>query len=121
MRRAVYLLGDIVANCAAGAAVGSLAALLIGPEWPHWLAMVAGMLGGMALALGLAIGFGIILGAFEVMLPMMLTGMITGMAGAMLAGEQAGSVAVAGALLGLATLGFCYVMDGLLGGEAFNG
>ena len=59
MTRAAYLLGDMAANCAAGAVVGALAALVFTPAWPHWLAMFAGMFGGMALAMPLAFGMGI--------------------------------------------------------------
>ncbi len=121
MRFAGYLVGDATANVAAGAIVASLVTLAVGPDWPIWAAMLVGMFGGMMLGMAMGAGVSIALGAFEVMLPMMLTGMVAGMAPVMVGDLGAADAALTGAFLGLASVGFCYVMDGLLGGEASHG
>ena len=123
MKFAAYFLGDALANILAGAIVASLAALAVGPSWPMWAAMLIGMLGGMMLGMAMGVVVGFALGAFEVTLPMMLTGMIAGMTPAMISGSDiaVSDASVTGAFLGLASIGFCCVMDGFLGGEAFHG
>jgi hypothetical protein len=77
--RLYFVLGDLAANAATGALVGGVAALVFGPSWNMWLAMLAGMALGMLFGLPLAVLLGAFFGAMEVMIPVMTTGMLAGM------------------------------------------
>ncbi|MDY6812118.1 MAG: hypothetical protein SV108_00365 [Pseudomonadota bacterium] len=114
-RRAYFIAGDLLANLSTGAVAGAASALLVGPGWPMWLAMPAGMLLGMLLAsvLGVAVFFRYF-GAMEVMLPTALTGMLAGMLAAMwatMAPLGLAPAALLGVLCGYAALGLVYALD----------
>lgn len=110
-----FLFGDFLSVIVIGALAG-VAALAVTPSgWPMIPAMLPAMLVGMLVALVLApLVFARYFGAMEVMVPAMLGGMLAGMwAGMKLAMSNAGytQAAIDGALIGAASLVFCYLFN----------
>jgi hypothetical protein len=77
--RPYFVLGDLAVNVATGWIVALAMALLFGPSWNMWLAMVVGMALGMMISLPISLLSGALFGAMEVMIPVMTTGMVVGM------------------------------------------
>jgi len=120
-RRLYFILGDLVAATACGAAGGWLAGLAVAGDWfvlfgvgvGMALGMLAGMIGGVL--------FAPFFGALEVMLPASLAGMMGGMAAGMLkaiAGIGVDQTLVVGAVAGLLAFAFTYLMQSRLRGAA---
>ena len=119
--RPYFILGDLISNMLAGAAVGCATAALITVNWPMPVSMAAGMALGMLLGMPIQIACSLLFGAFEVMIPMMLTSMTAGMAVAMRASMQetaGGAGAVWGVCIGVFVLGFTYLSNAVLSGDA---
>ena len=117
--RLYFSLGDILANVFAGAVIAFLMALLIGPSWNMLIAMFVAMALGMVLSLPLTIPFGYFFGAMEVMVPIMLTGMLSGMFVGMwaaMAAVELLSAAIAGGVIGLATINAVWLLNQRLRG-----
>lgn len=115
--RPYFLFGDVLANLFAGALIGGVCALLFGPGWNMWVAMLVGMPLGMIIALPLAITLGALFGAMEVMLPTMTTAMLVSMVIPMMAAMGQITVLAAselGAVLGLCCLALCYLANARL-------
>ena len=110
-----FLFGDCLSVMVTGA-LACVAALVVTPSgWPMIVAMLPAMLTGMLVALILApLVFARYFGAMEVMVPCMLGGMLAGMwAGMKLTMSNAGytHAAIDGALIGAASLVFCYLFN----------
>ena len=113
-------MGDLAVNLLVGGLTGLLCLAVFSPDWPGWLAMLAGMPLGMGLAFVVASGASIVLGAFELMVPSMLTGMIAGMICAMGASATALPWVEAlrlGAACGVFAFGFTTAAHLVLRGE----
>ena len=114
--RPYFLIGDLLANAAVGAAAAGFAAWLDLGAWPMAAGMLAGMVLGMVLGLVAALAvLAPLLGAMEIFVPCMLSGMFGGMAGAM--GGAGLGPAASGALVGLVTLAFVYIVNAALRGQ----
>ncbi|MBT8114330.1 MAG: hypothetical protein KJP04_03060 [Arenicella sp.] len=110
-----FLFGDCLSVMITGA-LACIVALAVTPSgWPMILAMIPAMLSGMIVALILApLVFVRYFGAMEVMVPSMLGAMLAGMwAGMKLTMSGAGytHAAIDGALIGAASLVFCYLFN----------
>ena len=115
--RLYFIVGDLIANIVTGALVGAACALIFGPAWNMWLAMLVGMIVGMAIALPLFLLLGALFGAMEVMIPTMLTAMVVSMVIPMAAAMTPISVAGAaqqGAWYGVGTLAMCYAANAII-------
>ena len=77
--RLYFIFGDLVSNIVAGVLIALCAALLVGPGWNMFVAMIVMMALGMLLCIFLSLALGILFGAMEIMVPVMLTGMFSGM------------------------------------------
>ena len=115
--RPYFIAGDIVSNLAVGALVGGGCALLFGPGWNMFVAMVIGMALGMVLSLPLALLLSAFFGALETILPVMTTGMVAGMVISMKASLMAMRVADAawlGCVSGLGVVVATYLANGVI-------
>jgi hypothetical protein len=92
--RPFFVAGDLASNVLVGALVGGVLALLFGPGWNMFIAMVVGMVLGMVVSLPFAFLLGALFGAMETMLPVMTTGMLAGMVVSMAAAMAASAEAV---------------------------
>jgi hypothetical protein len=108
--RPYFVLGDVFVNAGAGAVAAVSAQAVIAPSWHPIVAMPLGMCVGSFAASVLALLFMPLFGAFEVMLPVMLTGMVAGMAAPMV-----GQPALLGIFIGVAVVGFVYLLTALAG------
>ena len=77
--RLYFIFGDLVSNSVAGILSALCAALLVGPGWNMFVAMLVMMALAMALCFVLSLALGILFGAMEIMVPVMLSGMFSGM------------------------------------------
>ena len=119
-RRLFFAVGDLVANIAAGAAVGLLSQAIVGPGWNMWVAMLVMMAIGMIVGLLLYFPLSIVLGAMEVMVPLMFSGELSGMVVGMVVPMN--SLSASGALLlgaasGLAAMLFIWIANAALRGN----
>jgi len=112
--RLFFVLGDLLANLAVGAAAAWLSWLIIDTGWNMWLAMVVAMCLGMFLGLLLFLPLSLALGAMEVMIPVMLGGMVSGMVVGMWCAMAILTPAMAvfvGAVCGLASINLVWVIN----------
>ena len=117
--RLYFVIGDILVNVFAGLVVGWLVALMIGPGWNMWLAMIIAMLVGMVVATVLWFPLSLPYGAMEVMVPMMFSGMLSGMVVGMWSAMSVVTVSaatMAGAALGLAGIVVIWVINNTVRG-----
>ena len=123
-KRLYFVLGDLFGNLLAGALIGCLSWLIIGPGWPMMIAMLAMMLIGMFFSTLLWLPFSILFGAMEVMVPFMLTGMLSGMVVGMRESMQQHDITSCfywGAACGLISIVVVWVLNnGLRGTEAMQ-
>ena len=115
--RAYFVIGDLAVNILVGAMVGGLMALMFGPAWNMFAAMIVGMALGMLVSVPLAFVASRLFGAMEVMLPVMTTGMLAGMAVPMVASMAAhtfGDGALMGGVCGLAVFVATYVANAFI-------
>lgn len=112
--RPYFVFGDLVMNTLAGALVGGLMALMFGPGWNMFVAMIAGMALGMIIALPPSLLGSALFGAMEVMLPVMTSGMVAGMVVSMRASMNSMSFidgAEVGGLCGVAVMIATYTIN----------
>ena len=118
--RLYFVLGDLFANLLTGAVAGALCTLLIVQGWPMLPAMLLAMILGMAVGLLLFFPLGMYFGAMEVMVPIMFSGMVSGMVVGMWAAMAPVTMVQGlawGALCGLLSLLFIWVLNSLLRGR----
>lgn len=119
-RRVYFVLGDLVACAATGAAAGWAAHAAIPGDWFALAGMALGMLLGMLVGVVGGILFTPLFGSMEISLPATLAGMLAGSLAGMLHGMTEAGPATAlwvGALVGLLCLGFTYILQARLYGE----
>jgi hypothetical protein len=109
-KRPYFVLGDLLVNVTAGVAAAISVRALVPPSWHPVVAMFVGMCLGSLVASVVSFLFMPFFGAFEVMLPAMLTGMVAGMAASLLEAP-----ALPGALIGLAVVGWVYILTAIAG------
>jgi hypothetical protein len=115
--RPYFVFGDLVMNALAGVVVGGLMALVFGPGWNMFVAMIAGMALGMIIALPLSLLGSALFGAMEVMLPVMTSGMLAGMVIPMRAAMHPMSFidgAEVGGLCGIAIMIVTYIVNAIV-------
>ncbi len=119
--RPYFVLGDLACNAAAGAVIGALMVLIVGPEWNMFVAMVIGTVVGTVLSIPLALLAAGMFGAMEVLVPVMTTGMATGMVVSAVATDAVlttGSGAVLGLEVGVVVLIATYLANAVIRGKA---
>lgn len=117
--RLYFVLGDLIANTAVGALIGSLAALIVGPGWNMFVAMLVLMCVGMLISFILSLLIGILFGAMEIMVPVMLTGMVSGMVVSMwasMAPLSGTSAALIGAVCGFVSVVAVWIVNNAVRG-----
>lgn len=128
-RRAYFIFGDLLACIATGAAAGWLAQAAIPAGWTATIGTVPGMAAAMLLGMTLGMLAGVLggilfspfFGAMEISLPAGLAGMVAGAVVGMLqamAGIGAATALWTGAAVGLLCLGYTYLLQARLQGEA---
>lgn len=118
-RRPYFLLGDILACTATGAAAAWVTHALLPGGWIILAGMITGMVLGMMIGVVAGLVFQPIFGALEVALPAGLAGMAGGVAGGMLrvtVDLDVWAVLWSGALAGLASLAYSYIQQWRLHG-----
>ena len=120
-QRWYFLIGDLIANAAAGVLAALLCYWLIDTSWPMFIAMLVAMLLGMLVAFVLDL---LVLmryfGAMEVMLPTMLSGMWAGMIVGMrasMAPLSAADAVIFGLLTGITVIALCWAINGRMEGK----
>ena len=110
--RFYFVMGDVGANCGAGAFVAVVCTLLFGGGWPA-VAMPIGMIAGGLVAMPLGMLASLLFGAFEIILPVMTTGMLAGMVTPM-GDPPLAKAAARGAAVGIGVLVITYLLNARL-------
>ncbi len=117
--RLYFVLGDLFSNLIAGALIGWLSWLIVGPGWNMFIAMIVMMMLSMIIATILWIPTSIFFGAMEAMVPLMFTGMVSGMVVSMWITMEPltpGNCFSIGAVCGLASIVVIWVVNSALRG-----
>lgn len=119
-RRAYFILGDLLACAATGAAAGWAAHAVVPGGWYALAGMALGMFIGFLVGLFGGVLFTPFFGSLEIAMPTGLAGMVAGSGVGMfggMAGVDAATALWIGALAGLACLAFTYILQARMQGE----